>query len=175
MTGAARLALVLSRAATTPAFAQGPPTPGPEHEILKRDVGVWDVVMEMSFPGMPPMTMTGVETNTLMSGRWVVSDFKGEAMGMTFENHGITGWDADKKAYVAVWADTMSPSLNTGESTYDAATNTLKGWMETNGPLGRTRSRSEATWPAPGTRVVKIFAADGPPEPVMKLTYTKRK
>jgi hypothetical protein len=167
------LALPLSLAA--PAFAQGPPMPGPEHEILGRNVGTWDVAMEMSIPGMGPMTMSGVETSTLMAGRWLIADFKGEAMGMTFETHGMTGFDPEKKAYVAVWADTMSTSLNTGESTYDAATGTLKGWMETNGPMGRTRSRSEATWPTADTRVVKIFAPDGPPEPVMTITYTKRK
>jgi hypothetical protein len=175
MRTAARVALVLSLSVAAPAVAQGPPRPGPEHEILKKDVGVWDVAMEMNFPGMGPMSMSGVETSTLMSGRWLISDFKGQAMGMTFENHGITGWDPDKKAYVAVWADTMSSALSTGESTYDAATSTLKGWMEAQGPMGRTRSRSEATWPTADTRVVKIFGADGSPEPVMKITYTKRK
>ncbi len=57
----------------------------------------------------------------------------------------------------------------------DAATSTLKGWMETTGPMGRTRSRAESTWPTADTRVVKIYAPDGPAEPVMKITYTKHK
>lgn len=166
-------ALVLAFAAA--AFAQGPPMPGPEHEVLKKDVGVWDVVMEMSFPGMGPMTMTGVETNTLLSGRWLVTEFKGEVMGMGFESHGITGWDPEKAAYVTASADTMSTSINTGEATHDAATSTLKGWMETSGPMGKSKSRTEATWPTADTRLVKVFGPDGSPEPFMKITYTKRK
>jgi hypothetical protein len=174
MRSAGRLT-VLALAFAAPALAQGPPMPGPEHEILKRDVGVWDVVMDMNIPGMGPFTMTGVETNTLMSGRWVITEFKGEAMGMAFENRGITGWDPDKKAYVGVWADTMGTSLNTSEGTYDAATNTLKGSMDTAGPMGRARMRSEATWPTPDTRLVKVFSPDGGAEPFMKITYTKRK
>jgi hypothetical protein len=68
----------------------------------------------------------------------------------------------------------MANSFNTSESTYDAATNTMKGWAESNGPMGRTRSRAESTWPTADTRVVTIFAQDGPAEPMMKITYTKR-
>lgn len=176
MKAAARLAPVLTMALAGAAFAQGPPMPGPEHEILKRDVGVWDTVMEMSFPGAPPMTMMGVETNTLLSSRWLISEFRGEIMGQAFEGRGMTGWDPEKKAYVAVWADSMSTSINQGESTHDAATNTAKGWMETASPMGgRSRSRTEASWPTADTRVVKIFGPDGSTEPFMKMTYTRRK
>jgi hypothetical protein len=37
--------------------AQGPmpPQPGPEHEILKKDVGVWDATLEITrVRGCPP-------------------------------------------------------------------------------------------------------------------------
>jgi len=150
--------------------------PGPEHEILKRDAGVWDVVMEMQFPGMQPMTMNGTETSTLLAGRWLVTEFRGEIMGMTFEGRGLGGWDPEKKAYVGVWADSMSTSLSHSESTHDAATNTMKGWMEMADPSGgKSKARTEQTWPTADTRVVKVFGADGSPEPVMKMTYTKRK
>jgi hypothetical protein len=105
----------------------------------------------------------------------LIADFKGEVMGMTFESHALTGWDPEKKAYVAVSGDTMSTAMSTGESTFDAATSTRKGWIESTGPMGRTRSSSEETWPTADTRLVKIFAQDGSTEPVMKITYTKRK
>ncbi len=98
------------------AFAQPlVPQPGPEHEVLKRDVGAWDVTMEITpGPGMPPFSMTGVETNTLLGGRWLLTEYKSEMMGQVFEGHGIVGYDPTKKAYVSVWADTMSTSLSTG-------------------------------------------------------------
>jgi hypothetical protein len=176
MKAAACLAPVLTLALSGVAVAQGPPMPGPEHEILKRDVGVWDTVLEINFPGAPPMTMNGVETNTLVAGRWLASEFKGEMMGQAFEGRGLSGWDPAKKAYVAVWVDGMATSISQAESTYDAATNTMKGWMEMADPSGgKSKAKTEATWPTADTRVVKVFGPDGTGEPFMKMTYTKRK
>jgi len=43
------------------------------------------------------MTMNGTETSTLVAGRWLVTEFRGEMMGMTFEGRGISGWDPAKK------------------------------------------------------------------------------
>lgn len=173
---AACLAPVLALALAAAAFAQSPPMPGPEHELLKKDVGVWDCVLEMTIPGAPPMTMNGVETNTLVAGRWLVSEFKGEMMGQVFEGRGITGWDPAKMAYTGVWVDSMATSISVAESTLDAATSTLKGWMEMPDPAGgKSKAKTEATWPTPETRLVKVFGPDGSAEPFMKMTYTKRK
>jgi len=159
------------------ALAQPPmPQPGPEHDVLKRDVGVWDVTMEMTAPGMPPFQMTGVETNTLFGGLWMLTEYKSDFMGQVFEQHGISGYDAAKKAYVSVWANTMSTSLSVGESTFDAATNTLTGWSEMPDPAGgKTRAKTVATWPGPDQRVVKLYIPADAPEPFMTMTYKRRK
>ena len=169
-------ALLLGAAAS--ALAQPPiPQPGPEHEVLKRDVGVWDVTMEMTpGPGMPPFTMTGVETNTLFGGLWLLTEYKSDFMGQVFEQHGISGYDAAKKAYVSVWANTMSTSLSVGEGTFDAATNAVTGWSEMPDPAGgKTKAKTVATWPGPDQRVVKIYMPADAPEPFMTMTYKKRK
>jgi hypothetical protein len=167
-------ALVLAAAA---AFAQPPmPQAGPEHEILKRDVGVWDVTMEINPPGMGPFTMTGVETNTLFGDRWLLTEYKSDMMGQLFEQHGISGYDPAKKAYVSVWANTMSTNLSTGEGTFDAATNTLTGSSEMEDPAGgRTKAKTVATWPGPDERVVKLYMPADAPQPFMTMTYKKRK
>lgn len=161
------------------AGAQGPPAPpqpGPEHEILARDVGVWDATIEMALPGAPPMTMSGVETNTLMGGRWLISKYESDMMGQPFEGRGITGWDPEKKAYVGVWVDTMSAEMTHAEATYDAETGTMTGWMEMPDPMGgTTRAKTEATWPDESSRIVKVYGPDGGPEPFMTFTYEKRK
>lgn len=176
MRAPARLVPVFALALSSAAFAQGPPLPGPEHEVLKRDVGVWDSVMEMSFPGMPPSTMTGVETNTLVAGRWLVSEYRGEVMGQAFEGRGLTGWDPAKRAYVGVWVDSMGTSINQSESTFDAATGTLTGWMEMVDPSGsKSRARTQETWPTTDTRLVRVFPPNGGTEPLMKITSTRRK
>jgi hypothetical protein len=170
-------ALILGAAAG--AYAQPPPMPqpGPEHEVLKRDVGVWDVTMEIApAPGMPPFTMAGVETNTLFGGRWLLSEYKSDIMGQPFEGHGIVGYDPTKKAYVTVWADMMSTSLSLGESSFDAGTNTMTGWTEVADPAGgKTRAKTVSTWPGPDARVVKMYLPPEAPQPFMTMTYKRRK
>lgn len=170
---------ILFAALTLPARAQGPqlPRPGPEHEILKKDVGVWDATLEMKpGPGMPPMTMTGTETSTLVGGRWLVTEFHSEMMGQPFEGRGLAGWDPDKKAYVGVWVDTMSTRFSHSESTYDPETKTLTGWMEMPNPMGGTsRAKTIEEWPDEGTRIIRIYSTPDAPEPFMTMTYKKRK
>jgi hypothetical protein len=102
------------------------PKPGPEHEILMRDAGTWDAKIEMQTPG-GPMTSTGVETSRIgCGGLCLITDFKGEMMpGMSFEGHGTTAYDANKKKYVGSWTDSMSQSLNVAESTWDTTTKTM--------------------------------------------------
>jgi hypothetical protein len=176
MRAAACLVPTLTLALAAAALAQGPPVPGPEHEVLKRDVGVWDSVMEMSLPGLPPTTMTGVETNTLVAGRWLVSEYRGEVMGQVFEGRGLTGWDPSRKAYVGVWVDSMGTSINQSESTFDAATRTLTGWMEMADPSGsKSRAKTQETWPGADTRLVMVFPPGGGTEPIMRITSTRRK
>src|SRR5437773_2168191 len=83
------------------------PKPGPEHEFLKKDVGVWDATVETIMePGGKPNVSKGVETITLLGGGlWMIQDFKSEFMGVPFQGHGVTGYDASKKKYVGTWVD----------------------------------------------------------------------
>ena len=102
------------------------PTPGPEHEMLKKDVGTWDATVEMFMaPGAPPAVSKGTETVTMLGGFWQLTEFKSEMMGQPFEGRGATGYDPAKKKYVGTWVDSMTPGYYTVEGTYDPATKTL--------------------------------------------------
>jgi hypothetical protein len=156
------------------------PKPGPEHAVLKADEGTWDATVEMMAPpGAPaPPASKGTETNTLMGGMWLVTDFKGDMMGMPFTGHGIAGWDATKKKYVTVWTDNMSPALMTGESTYDAGKKTMTGYMEGPDMTGKvSKMKSTTEWKDVDTRVFTMFASmpDGKEVPTMRITYKRRK
>jgi hypothetical protein len=174
--GALGLLLVASRA-----HAQGPPLPkpGPEHEILKQDVGTWDAVVEMTEPGQPAMTSKGVETVTLMEGGlWTLTDFKGAFMGMPFQGHGQNGYDPIKKKYVSSWVDSMSAGITLGEFTYDAKAKTLKGWVEGPDLTGKTMRMNETVeWKDADTRIftMSVPGPDGKDTPNMKITYKRRK
>jgi hypothetical protein len=168
-------------ALAAPAVAQeGPPLPkpGPEHEVLKNDVGTWDATVEITpAPGAPPMVSKGVETSTLLGGLWLVTDFKSDMMGQPFMGHGTTGWDSGKKKYVGTWVDTMSSGISLSESTWDPATKTMTGWMEGPDMMGRiVKTKAVSEWKDADTRVFTLYTPgpDGKEVAGFKITYKRR-
>ncbi len=155
------------------------PKPGPEHELLKSDVGTWDATVEMMAPGQPPQVSKGVEVNTLLEGGlWLVTDFKSSLMNQPFHGHGTMGWDSTKKKYVSTWIDSMSVGVSLGEATYDAKTKTLTGWFEGPDMTGKTTKMKETVeWKDGETRVFTMYATgpDGKEAPSMRITYKRRK
>ena len=163
------------------AAAQAPPmpAPGPEHAVLKEDVGTWDASVEMLMPGAPPATSKGVEVNVLgCNGLCLVTDFKGEMMGAPFQGHGVSTWDPAKKKYVGSWSDSMAPGLSVTEATWDAAKKTMNGTMESpDGKGGTAKMRSAVEYTADGRRIFSMFMAGpaGKEMPTMRITYTRHK
>ena len=163
------------------AVQQAPPMPKPgaEHKLLAQDAGTWDAVVEMAEPGKPPTTSKGVEVNTVgCGGLCLITSFKGDMGGMTFEGSGVTTWDPKKKKYVGSWTDSMSTGLSVGESTYDAAKKTWNGTMEGPDMSGNVmKARTTTVHSAAGTRVFTIYGPgpDGKEAQMMKITYTRRK
>jgi len=176
-------ALQSEKPAAKPSAPEGMPPipqPGPEHAVLKNDEGTWDATVEMMMgpPGAPPTVSKGVETNTLVGGMWLVTDFKSTMMDQPFQGHGIAGWDAGKKKYVSNWVDNMSTGFSLGESTYDPATKTMAGWMEGPDMTGKvSKMRSVVEYKDPETRVFSMYMTgpDGKEAQTMKITYKRRK
>lgn len=155
------------------------PKPGPEHAILKRDEGVWDarVEMRMGPPGAPPEVTSGVETNTLVGGLWLVSDFKGTMGAQPFHGHGTFGYDAVKKKYVGIWVDSMSMSLARSEGTYDAATDTLTLMGDGVGEDGKPmKFREVVMWTDRDNKIFTMYmpGPDGQEVPGMIITYKRK-
>jgi hypothetical protein len=174
------LALALLGPAARIMAQAGPPMPkpGPEHEVLQKDVGTWDATVEMLEAGKPPVVSKGTETNSMIGGLWLVSDFKSEMMGQPFQGRGTTGWDPNKKKYVNSWIDSMSTGFTLGEATYDPASKTLTGLMEGPDPNGKMVKMKETTeWKDADTKVFTMFAPgpDGKDVAVMKISYKRRK
>jgi uncharacterized protein affecting Mg2+/Co2+ transport len=155
------------------------PQPGPEHALLQGDVGTWDATVESFMaPGAPPMVSKGTETNSLMAGLWLVTDFKSEMMGTAFQGHGVSGWDPAKKKYVGTWADNMSTSIGVIESSYDAAAKTMTGYMDAPDMTGKmTKHKMVTEWKDADTRVFTISmpGPDGKDVTGLRITYKRRK
>ena len=147
--------------------------------LLASEEGTWDADVTMTLPGMDPAKSKATETNRLIGGKWLISDFQGEFGGQKFQGHGQTGFDAKKGKFVGTWVDSMSARIDTLEGTYDEASKTLTLYSDLLNPEtgkimktkfvsvykdGDTRVFTEFTQPDGSTEYVKM----------MEITYKRR-
>jgi hypothetical protein len=170
-----------------PALSGQEPTgaaPLPQHKIMAQQEGEWDADITMTMPGSdgkPTASKSkGTETNRLIGGKWLISDFKGEFFNAPFEGHGQNGYDSKKGKYVATWVDTMSTHIDLMEGTYDEKSKTLTLNAESEDPsTGKPmKLRLETQFKEDGTRVFTEYVqTEGQKEFVkfLEITYTKRK
>src|SRR3954470_10057382 len=79
--------------------------PGPEHAEMTKMAGKWtmDVSMWMA-PGTPAQKSKGTSTYTsVMGGRYLQQEAKGDMNGQPFEGMGLDGYDNVTKTYVSSW------------------------------------------------------------------------
>jgi hypothetical protein len=165
-------AVALLGLVTAPAaVAQEPAKPGPEHEILKKHVGTWDITMK--FGGMETK---GTSTYKMeLGGLWLSSTVESEIFGMKFQGHGMDSYDAAKKKYVAVWFDSMSTTPMTMEGTYDKDKKTLTMAGEGPGMDGKpTKHTAVSEWKDDDTMHFSMYMGDGK-EPAFTIVYKRKK
>lgn len=103
---------------------EGPPMPKveKEHVFLKKFAGNWDSTTSFRETAQQAWTESkGNESCRMLGEIWLVSEWKGDMAGMTFEGLGTTGYDPYKKKFVSTWVSNMEPVLATGEGSMDAA------------------------------------------------------
>ena len=111
--------------------------PGPEMEVLKKDVGEWECeIKTWPAPGAEPTVSKGAESNRMLGGHWLVVNFSGEMMGMKFQGHGNYGYDKKNQKYIGTWIDSMGPLMMHTEGTYEKETETLTMVGDSLGPDG---------------------------------------
>src|SRR5262245_57850398 len=93
---------------------------------MKRDVGTWNVVFKMfGYASGAPAVSKSTETNVMLGDMWLISQFKGEIMGMNFEGLRQTGFDPEKKTFVLSWVDSTSPYATRMEGSWNEKTQTM--------------------------------------------------
>ena len=165
------------------AMAQAPEA-GPEHAVLKMDVGTWKATVKMwmgadgsTDPKAEPSVSEGEEVNRLMGPYWVVSDFKGEFAGFPFEGHAISGYDLNTKKYVGSWIDSVSPFAMHMSGTYDKETRTITSSTKGVGMDGEpTEGKSVMVYQKDGRRIMTMYEIkDGKEVRAMEITYERLK
>ncbi len=94
-----------------------PPMPQPttEHVEMQKAVGEWKGTLTMFGPGMPTEPVAATETMTAFGPFWTLSEFHCDFMGMPYQGHGCSGFDAEKGKYTGIWIDNMSSYLSVME------------------------------------------------------------
>lgn len=159
--------------ATSALVAAQPPEvkPGPEHKRLGAMVGNWNATVKTQ----------GQESHAQSVNRWgpghlfVLQNFTGEFGGQKFEGHGITGYDTNKKKYMGVWVDSMSPGLMTTEGTFDEASKTYTEHGEGIGPDGKPfKMKMTTEHPDKDSMVFKMYdVKDGNESLQMTIEYKR--
>jgi hypothetical protein len=143
-------------------------------ELLRLDEGVWDAHGEVwPEPQAQPVALTGVATNRLVGGRWLVSDWVTDT---GFIGHGVYGWDSDQEMFVATWVDNMQSALALGKGSFDAQTATMAYDFQTTSQGQLVRYRETYQRMKDGTRLYRnlVPLPDGTEFEVIRVTYRRR-
>jgi Protein of unknown function (DUF1579) len=82
---------------------------GPEHRLLGRLVGEWEVVVATAPPGMAPREERGrVRGVAILGGRHVVLNFVLQLQGTAVEAVQMLGFDTLRQVYTSSWRDDLS-------------------------------------------------------------------
>ena len=156
------------------ALGQGAPTPGPEHEALKKLEGTWNAKLKMG-----DNESAGTMTYKMeCGGLWLTSDFRGEFDGQKFQGRGVDGYDPEKKKYVSVWVDSMSTRPMLLEGTYDKEKKTMTMTGEAPGPDGKLAKHKMVTQMPDDdhqTFTMYIIDPEGKENKAMTIEYTRKK
>ncbi len=155
-------------------MAQGPVTPGPEHEGLKRLAGEWVATIKGDGGDSKGVMIAKMECG----GLWLATEFRGDFGGMPFHGRGLDGYDPATKKYVSVWVDSMSTKPLMFEGTMDKAKKTLTLTAEGPGMDGKpAKFKSVTHYVDDDHQVFAMYmvGSDGAEQKVAAIEYVRKK
>lgn len=157
-------------------------TPGKMHELLAKDIGVWEGKCKMWMaPGTEPMTSDCTSTVTgIMDGRYVKGVWEGDMPGMgPFRGEGVIGFDNVLQKFVGTWYDNHSTGImtGTGELAADGKTMTWKYTYQCPITKKPTTMRQIERTTGEKTKSFEMFGTDpksGAEYKMMSVEFTKK-
>ena len=142
--------------------------------VLEMDVGEWDAEVEVRpGPDAAPLRQTGLASNRLVAGKWLVVDYRADS---GFEGHGIYGWDEAKGKYTGAWVDSMQTCIARSEGTWDADARTMSYVTEATHRGRIIRYRELRQFLDDGTRLYRnlVPLPDGGEFEMIRTVYRRR-
>lgn len=153
-------------------LAQEQATPGPEHELLKKNEGTWIGKVKL---GEEESTST-ITYKMGLGGLWLLSEYQGSMFGQKFEGRGMDTYDAQKKKFVSVWVDSVTTRPLIVEGTYDKEKKTLTMKGDAPSPddkpfkmVTQFLSDDHHVW------TMYVVNGDGTEEKIMSVDYKRKK
>lgn len=104
------------------------PMPAPEHEIVMKSVGTWNVDAQFFMaPDAPPVEAKGTEVIEATGPFWVTSKLEMEmppmepgAPAMPYTGRSTLGYEPSKGKFVGTWIDSFNPYMSHMAGDYHA-------------------------------------------------------
>ncbi len=111
--------------------------PGPQHKQLARYAGKWETETIHYEPGQEPdPTMGYADYKSILGGRFVMENVRGEMHGEVFEGLGIFGYDNMKQQHFFAWFDSTGTMMFTGYGKANESGEAITYWSTMGMPDG---------------------------------------
>lgn len=155
-------------------------TPGPQHEILAKGVGVWSGKSTMWMtPGADPVKSDCTSTVTsIMDGKFTRCEMVGDMMGMPFSGLGLYGYDNVAQTYQSSWVSNCGTSMMTGTGEASSDGKTITWTFTTTCPITKkpTAIREVERTTGPDTKTLEMYSTDatsGKEFKTMEILFTR--
>jgi hypothetical protein len=140
-------------------------TPGKMHEFLAKSEGTWHAATKMWMaPNADPVESEGsAKVSTLMDGRFVQIEMKGEMPGMgPYNGLGIAGYDKVSKEFNSIWIDNHGTGMMKGTGELSEDGKTLTWTYSFNCPVTQkpVKMREVETFTGPDTKTLDMYGAE---------------
>jgi len=157
-------------------------TPGDAHKMMASADGTWDAEVSswMAKDAPPTVSKASCVNKMIMDGRYQVSDFSGDMMGMPFNGHSTLAYDNYKKTYTSTWIDNMGTGIMVMEGPWDEATKSMTPTGKyTNPANGMDCEMKEIfTWTDNDNQKMEMYGPDqttGEQYKTMEIKFTRKK
>ena len=150
-----------------------PAKPSPQHAIVKKMAGAWEVTVAMG-------DMVEKKKSTVMlepvGELWVAGTWRGYMGDQPFTGHLIQGYSQEKQKLVSVWVDSISSEVMMGEGTWDEATKTSRMLIRSVTKPGDPPMTEVSVFKDDDhfTTKMSMPGPDGKDMPMMTFEYTRK-
>lgn len=102
--------------------------PGDLHKMLAKYDGNWTgaTTAWMEEGGQPVKSTSECTNKMIFGGRYQLSNYKGNFIGMPFEGMSIMGYDNAKKKFFGTWIDNMGTGMMTAEGVWNPSKKSIE-------------------------------------------------